>query len=118
MSCGTLGTFTSGRDISIPLSFTDTAGAPLDLTGYTIDARIFGTGLDLTKTTGAGITHGVQSGATLGTASLRIEDTDTAAIEFGTRVVCTLEVRLTAPGGDTPDLPGGRATLVFDGALV
>jgi hypothetical protein len=115
MSCASF-EFVAGSDYRINLTALDEDGEPLDLTGYTIDVRLLGTGLDVTKTTGAGVTHATQSGATIGLAEILFVSTDTDAIVHPEKKTALLGYKITAPDLTEKEFP--PAQVVINGRLV
>lgn len=94
-----IGKMYAGEDRYFDLSFVDSAGAPFSLTGWGITVTIgLGSYGTVTKVIGSGVTLNPQSGATLGTAVCKINDSDTAAVSCITNA--SFVVTLASPSGD------------------
>lgn len=111
---------TRGRRRQLTHTVLNSVGQPQDLTGRTLKL-LAKRSLDdadgaaiITKSTGSGIVHLTQSGATLGQATITIEAADTAALpNYSVALRCEI-VLLDggAPYGVIPDVPPDRFWLL------
>jgi hypothetical protein len=111
---------TKGRHRDILVTVLNSAGAPQDLTGRTLNFRAKRNIADtdanaiIIKATGSGITHATQSGATLGQATIAIAAANTSTLPNHTVSLAAEVVLIDAaePYAVVPDVPPVRFWLV------
>lgn len=106
---------TRGDTWTRTITVVDAANARVNLTGKTLTftARTAAGGTAVvTKTTGSGIVHATQSGATEGQATLTLDPADTSALAaYATTLVCDVQLTDGSARYTVIPAPGDRFTL-------